>query len=72
MAPTTEPDRSSKHLGWRLGGTPHFVFEIPPLVFEREFFIDNLLVRIHHIIEMIGWASLAPWEFESSALNPEP
>jgi len=30
---------------------------------EREFFIDNLLVRIHFIIEMIGWTGLAPWEF---------
>ena len=30
---------------------------------EREFFIDNLLVRIHFIIEMIWWAGLAPWEF---------
>ena len=31
---------------------------------EREFFIDNLLVRIHFIIEMIWWTSLAPWDFE--------
>ena len=31
---------------------------------EREFFIDNLLVRIHLIIEMIWWTGLAPWEFE--------
>ena len=31
---------------------------------EREFFIDNLLVRIHFIIVMIGWTGLAPWEFE--------
>ena len=30
---------------------------------EREFFIDNLLVRIHCIIEMIKWTGLAPWEF---------
>jgi len=30
---------------------------------EREFFIDNLLVRIHFIIEMIWWTGLAPWEF---------
>jgi len=28
-----------------------------------EFFIDNLLVRIHFIIEMIWWTGLAPWEF---------
>jgi len=30
---------------------------------EREFFIDNLLVRIHFIIVMIWWTGLAPWEF---------
>ena len=27
-------------------------------------FIENLLVRIHLIIEMIWWTGLAPWEFE--------
>ena len=31
---------------------------------EREFFIDNLLVRIHVIIVMTRWTGLAPWEFE--------
>ena len=31
---------------------------------ERELCIDNLLVRIHFIIEMIWWTGLAPWEFE--------
>ena len=31
---------------------------------EREFFVDNLLVRIHFIIVMIRWAGLAPWESE--------
>jgi len=31
---------------------------------EREFFIDNLLVRIDYIIVMIKWTGLAPWEFE--------
>jgi len=30
---------------------------------EREFFIDNLLVRIQLIIVMIRWTGLAPWEF---------
>jgi len=30
----------------------------------REFFIDNLLVRIHFIIVMIRWSGLLPWEFE--------
>ena len=32
----------------------------------REFFIDNLLVRIYHIIVMIRWTGLAPWGFEFS------
>ena len=31
---------------------------------EREFFIANLLVRIHFLIVMIRWTGLAPWEFE--------
>ena len=31
---------------------------------EREFFIDNLLVRIHLIIVMIRWTGLAPREFK--------
>ena len=31
---------------------------------EREFFIDNILVRIHFIIDMIWWTGLAPWELE--------
>ena len=31
---------------------------------EREFFVHNLLVRIHFIIVMIRWTGLAPWEFE--------
>jgi len=31
---------------------------------EREFFIDNLLVRLHSIIVMIRWTGLAPWDFE--------
>ena len=30
---------------------------------ERKSFIDNLLDRIHYIIEMIKWTGLAPWEF---------
>ena len=31
---------------------------------EREFFADNLLVRIHFVVVMIRWTGLAPWEFE--------
>jgi len=33
---------------------------------ERDFFIDNLLVRIHSIIEMIWWNGLAPSKFPST------
>jgi hypothetical protein len=33
---------------------------------EREFFLDNLLVRIDCIVVMIRWTGLAPWEFKSS------
>ena len=32
--------------------------------FKREFFIDNLLARIHFILVMIRWTGLVPWEFE--------
>ena len=31
---------------------------------QREFCIDNLLVRIRYIIVMIKWTGLAPWEFD--------
>ena len=34
-------------------------------ILRSEFFIDNLLVRIHFIIVMIRWTGPAPWEFES-------
>ena len=33
---------------------------------EKEFLIDNLLVRVHFVIEMIWWTGLAPWEFKKS------
>jgi len=36
----------------------------------REFFIDNLLVRIHFIIVMIRWTGLASWDFELSGVVP--
>jgi len=32
---------------------------------EREFFIDNLLVRIHFIIVIITWTDLAQLEFRT-------
>ena len=38
---------------------------VPPACEEREFFIDNLLVRVHFIIVMMRWTGLAPWEFEA-------
>ena len=31
---------------------------------EREFFIDNLLVRIHSFIMMMRWTGLALWKFK--------
>ena len=31
---------------------------------QREFLVDNLLVRIHFMIVMIRWTGLAPWKFE--------
>ena len=31
---------------------------------ERDFFIVNLLVRVHLIIQKIWWTGLAPWKFE--------
>ena len=30
-----------------------------PVRAERDFFIDNLMIRIHFIIEMIRWTGLA-------------
>ena len=36
---------------------------------EREFFIDNLLVRIQCTVEMIRWTGLAPWEFEAAPVH---
>jgi len=33
---------------------------------QIEFFTDNLLVRVHFIIEMIWWTGLASWELEFS------
>ena len=31
---------------------------------EKQFFVDNLLVRNHFIIVMIMWNGFAPWKFE--------
>ena len=30
---------------------------------ERDFLIDNLLVRIHFIIVVMRWPGFVPWEF---------
>ena len=49
-------------------GQPVRVLLVPAK--EREFFIDNLLVRIHYIIVMIKWTGLAPWEFEFPIFVP--
>ena len=45
--------------------------------FQREIFIDTLLVRNHVIIVMIRWTGLEPWEFDfffqgslTSTFNP--
>ena len=31
---------------------------------QRELFFDNLLFRIHFIVETIWWTGLAPWKIE--------
>ena len=36
------------------------------LLIEREFFIDNLLVRIYLTIVIVRWTGLAPWNFSPS------
>ena len=46
-----------------VGGGRHLVIEVTLYCVEREFFIDNLLVRIRFIIEIL-WIGLAPWKFE--------
>ena len=44
--------------------TPLHLAGAPSTLTQRDLFIDNLLVRVHFIIEMIWWTGLAPWEFE--------
>ena len=46
-------------------GRPTSLLQVASQPHEREFFIDDLLVRLHFIIVMIRWTGLAPWEFES-------
>ena len=57
MGGAWDEDAPSESL--QLNGMQHLVC-LP----EREFFIDNLLVRIHFIIVMIRWTGLALWDFE--------
>jgi len=51
-------------VGPELEARPELPQTPDPHLSGREFFIDNLLVRNHFIIEMIRWTGLAPWEFE--------
>ena len=52
--------------GLRRGGFVPTGIACQMRVKDREFVIDNLLVRIHVIIVMIRWTGLAPWESEFS------
>ena len=48
-------------LCWDVRNTGDVLLRLPRVrPREREFFIDNLLVRIHFIIVMIRWTDLAP------------
>ena len=58
--PLRAPGRRTGRTGLSRTSRPCFAWE----VLERDFSIDNLLVRIHVIIVMIRWTGLAPWEFE--------
>jgi len=46
------------------GARPAWPAPDPSHLPAREFFIDNLLVRVHFIVVMIRWTGLAPWLFE--------
>jgi len=48
-----------------LGDSPGPLSACHPPSPEKEFLIDNLLVRLHFIIEIFQWTGLAPWESES-------
>ena len=55
----------TQNVNLRIVRQPDVQAHVPPLILlERVFIIDNLLVRIHFIIEMIRWTGLAPWDFE--------
>ena len=57
-----EVSRKGPHVLVGLGGGVLHLTEQPAV--EKEFFIDNLPVRIHFTFVMIRWTGLAPWEFE--------
>ena len=65
-------NRETLHLAFGLAVVHNSYAPEPPR--ERDFFIDNLLVRILFIIEMIWWTGLAPWDFEfgHNPYAPEP
>ena len=44
--------------------TLHPKAQTPNLRRERDFFVENLLGRVHYIIKMIWWTGLAPWVFK--------
>ena len=57
----TDTDQAFLALLQTVGEGQTTVRPSPP---EREFFLDNPLVRIHFVVVMIRWTGLAPWEFE--------
>ena len=58
--PSSEPQASDDWWRWDNLARPYRISRPR----TREFFLDNLLVRIHFIILMSRWTGLAPWEFE--------
>ena len=58
------PESQGQNLALTVLLVPSSLDSGPTAVLEREFFIDNLLVRIHLIIVVIRWTGLAPWVFE--------
>ena len=61
LTPEPRQPRGVVHHRLHLGGDLRGGGKGTWLCIEREFFIDNLLVRIHFIIVMIRWTGLAPW-----------
>ena len=57
------------HVRPRVGARERGPVGAPP---GRDFFVNNLLVRIHLIIVMIRWTGLVSWEFEFPFPAPPP